>query len=236
MYKAQSLAIFLRGDYKMKKISLFFLATAVAFLAGCSSYSGTGQSDVNIYEKIQKRLVKLETYRSEATVEYKSNKGTNVYDTLQQCKAGGQYRVEVTGPKNVAGNVTLSDGKVIAQFNPKISGKISVGVKENPERSEIFLTSFIKNYLNSQEVSVTAGNFNNGKCTILEADVPGDHPYLATEKLWVDNKTLNPVKLVVYDPDLSERIVVNYNSFDYNIPLEDSLFAIPSDVGGQNGE
>ncbi|MDR1066533.1 MAG: hypothetical protein LBL35_03730 [Clostridiales bacterium] len=213
----------------MKKFSLFLLTAAL--LAGCGAAARTDSAEVNVYEKIQKRLVRLETYQSEATVEYKSNRGANVYDTLQQCKADGKYRVEVTGPKNVAGNVTLSDGKIIAQYNPKISGKISVGVKENPERSEIFLTSFIKNYLNSQEVSVTVGSFNDDKCTILEADVPGDHPYLSTEKLWVDNKTLNPVKLVIYDPDLSERIVVNYNSFDYNISLDDSLFMMPAEVG-----
>lgn len=213
-----------------RKTLIICVALVAALLTACqgggeSAAAGSANSS---YEKIQKKLVGLETYQSEATVTYKSNKGANVYDTLQQCKIDGKYRIEVTGPKNVAGNVTLSDGKSISQFNPKISGKISVGVKENPERSEIFLTSFIRNYLSSQEVSVSVGSFGEGKCTVLEAVVPGSHPYLATEKLWVDNKTLNPVKLTVYDPDNGERIVVNFKTFDYNIPLEDSLFMAPS--------
>ena len=194
-------------------------------LSGCKS-GQTGEESASPYEKIQKQLVEMESYRSNATVEYKSNKGSTVYDTFQQCKAEGKYRIEVTGPDNVAGNVTLSDGKMIYQFNPKISGKVSVGTKENQERSEIFVTSFMKNYLNSQEVSVTVGSFGQGNCTVLEAIVPGSHPYLATEKLWVDNKTCLPVKLIVYDPEGGERIIVTYKDFEYNVTLEDGIFTL----------
>jgi len=168
----------------------------------------------------------MQSYRSNATVEYISNKGANTYDTLQSCKSTGQYRVEVTGPKTVAGNITLSDGTTICQYSTKIQGKVSTSSTENPDRSEIFLTSFIKNYLNSDEVSISVGSFGQGQCTILEATIPGNHPYLATEKLWVDNTTYQPAKLVVYDPDGAERIVVTYNDFEYNAVLDDSLFTI----------
>ncbi len=176
------------------------------------------------YEKIQKELLNLETYKSDATVEYISNKGRNKYDTMQLAKMTGEYRVEVKGPKEAEGNVTLSDGKVICQYNEKISGKISIGTKESQERSEIFVTSFIKNYLSSQEVSVSVSNFDEGKCTVLEANIPGEHPYLRTEKIFVDNATLTPVKLVVYDPNGSERIIVTFSNFEYNVPIEDSQF------------
>ncbi len=211
-----------------KRFALLSIMLFVLILSACGASSEeSSKISQTTYEKIQKRLIALDSYKSEATVTYKSNKGSNTYDTLHQCKMDGKYRIEVTAPKNVAGNITLSDGKLISQFNPKIEGKVSIGVKENPERSEIFLTSFVKNYLASQEVSVSVGNFGEGKCTILEAKVPGNHPYLATEKLWVDNKTLNPVKLIVYDPDSSERIIVNFKTFEYNVVLDDSVFAAP---------
>jgi outer membrane lipoprotein-sorting protein len=177
-------------------------------------------------ERIHARLLALETYQSEATITYKSNKGTNVYETLKQCRIDGKYRIEVTGPSHVAGNVTMSDGKIITQFNPRISGQVSIGVRENPERSEIFLTSFIRNYFASEEVSVSVGSFGDGRATVLETAIPGNHPYLATGRLWIENATLNPVKLVIYDPDMSERIIVNFRTFEYNIPLDDSLFTI----------
>ncbi len=208
------------------------LLICLVFLCGCSKEKTTRleiakdfSKEQTVYEKIQKKLIELETYESEATVEYISNKGRNSYDVVQKCKLTGEYRVEVVGPKMVAGNVTLSDGKTIYQFNPKISARVSVGIKENQERSEIFVTSFIKNYLNSNEVSISVGSFGEGKCTVLEAKIPGAHPYLSTEKLWVDNKTLAPLKLEIYDPDGKERIVVTFKTFNYNVPLSDELFS-----------
>jgi outer membrane lipoprotein-sorting protein len=67
---------------------------------------------------------------------------------------------------------------------------------------------------------------DEGQCTVLEAIIPGSHPYLSSEKLWVDNKTSKPVKLVIYDPDGAERIIVTYGAFEYNVELDDSLFTI----------
>lgn len=209
----------------MKKLIALCLFVVFA-LSGCKNIFTKTPEELSIsaYEKIQNALVEMKSYQARATVKYISNKGANEYETFQQCRATGEYRITVTGPEKVSGNVTVSDGKIISQFNPKISGKISVGTKESYERSEIFVTSFFKNYLNSQEVSVTASVMDESKCTVLEAVVPGDHPYLSSEKLWIDNESLKPVKLIVYDKGGSERIVVNYFDFEYNIDLDDAVF------------
>ena len=201
------------------------LMTALFIAAGCQAGGGKAQTQDN-YQKIQSILVNVQSYACEASVEYKSNKGSNVYDTVQKCKTDGSYRVEVVGPDKVAGNVTLSDGKTIYQFNKRISGKISVATKESQERSEIFFTSFLKNYLKSNETSVSAAKVEGDPCTVLEAQIPGSHPYLASEKLWIDNTTYKPVKLIVYDPQGSERIIVTYKTFDYNVSLDDSEFKV----------
>ncbi|MDR2649279.1 MAG: hypothetical protein LBB94_06120 [Clostridiales bacterium] len=208
---------------KLKRLTAL-LTTALFIAAGCQGSSPSKAESQNAYEKIQTILVNIQSYMCEATVEYKSNKGSNVYNTIQKCKITGEYRVEVTGPEKVAGNVTLSDGKTIYQFNKKLSSKIAVATKESQERSEIFFTSFIKNYLKSNETSVSAAKMADDPCTALEAQIPGSHPYLASEKIWIDNTTLKPVKLIIYDPQGSERIIVTYKSFDYNVALEDSEF------------
>ena len=168
----------------------------------------------------------MQSYEAEATVTYISNKTTHTYETKQQCKITGEYRIEVTGPERVAGNVTINDGKTITQFNTKVAGRISIGTTEAVERSELFLTSFVKNYVRSQEVSVAAASIEGNPTTVLEARIPGEHPYMATQKLWVDNETLKPVKLVIYDVSGVERIVVTYNSFEYNVRLSDEIFRV----------
>lgn len=68
-------------------------------------------------------LTELETYRAIAPME---------------------YRVEVTAPEHVAGSVTTIDGRQIFQFNSHVNGSVTIMVQETPERSKIFLTSFIK--------------------------------------------------------------------------------------------
>ncbi len=214
----------------MKKKFNIIAALTLLIVMGITTLGGCGGS-VNektgtVYEKIQNRLINMESFQAEASVKYISNKNSHTYETLQQCRTSGEYRIEVTGPENVAGNITLSDGKIICQFNTKVTGKISVGTTESQERSEILLTSFVKNYVKSKEVSVSVASIDGGECTVLEANIPGDHPYLTTEKLWVDNKTLKPVQLIIYDPSSNERVVVSYTKFDYDVKLDDALFVI----------
>ena len=203
------------------------LAAAMVVMSGCRAMPGQEPADNrSSFEKVHERLVGLQTYRAEATVEYISNRGSNILDTLQQANIDGRYRIEITGPENVAGNVTAFDGQTIVQANLRVSGRLAMSVRENPERSEIFLTSFIRNFLGSKDVSISVSSFGQGSFTVMETVVPGDHPYLASQKLWVDNHTLDPARLVIYDREGAERIIVNFKSFEYNIELDESVFSL----------
>ncbi|MCL2224665.1 MAG: hypothetical protein FWB96_06835 [Defluviitaleaceae bacterium] len=206
-------------------VSLFVLVVA----AGCAESGLRGPADaeeISAFERVQRMLMELENYRAIATVEYRSNKGTNTYETVQHARMTGEYRIEVTAPEHVSGSVTASDGRQIFQFNSRVNGSVNLMVQETPERSEIFLTSFIKNYLQSEEISVSVSDMEEGIRTVLEADVPGDHPYLSVAKLWVDNETLLPVQLIIFDCDGAERIVVTYHVFEKNVELNDELFTL----------
>ena len=212
---------------RLLPIPLFILA--LAFFTACAADGVRRPSDadeISAFEQISRMLIELTDYRAVATVEYHSNKGVNTYETIQFARITGEYRVEVTGPPHVAGSTTASNGQQIMQFNSRVNGQVHVMQQESPERSEIFLTSFIRNYLQSPEVSVSVSDMDEGLRTVLEATVPGNHPYLAIQKLWVDNTTLLPVKLVIFDPDGAERVVVTYHVFEYNVELDDALFSL----------
>jgi outer membrane lipoprotein-sorting protein len=214
---------------RIKRAGLLLCAAVMLFTnAACfgTNEKPVTEKEQSAYEKIQQTLVGMKSYRCKAIVEYKANKGSNSYETLQHSRVTGEYRVEVTGPDKGAGSVTCSDGNKIYPYSTKANGRVALSVKETQERSEIFLTTFLKNYLNSQEVSVSVANLGKGKCTVLEAVVPGTHPYLASEKLWIDNETFKPVQLIIYDPEEKERIIVTYMDFEYNVELEDTLFTI----------
>jgi len=214
---------------KRKWALLVALLMSFAFLAACSGDGLRGPADaseLSAFEQIQRMLFEMQTFRAIATVEYRSNKGVNTYETVQHARITGEYRIEVTAPEGVAGSVTANDGQQILQFNNRVNGRVSILVQETQERSEVFLTSFIHNYKQGEEVSVSVADMDEGVRTVLEANVPGNHPYLSMARLWVDNETLLPVKLIIFDADGAERIIVTYHVFEYNVVLDDSLFTV----------
>jgi outer membrane lipoprotein-sorting protein len=194
-------------------------------LSGCAGQTVT-QDETSLYDKIQNTLKTLETYEATAAVRYISNNNIHQYTVKQQAKNSGEYRVEVLSPENAAGNITTFDGSVICQYNSKVAGKIAVGTTESSERSEIFLTSFINNYFVAAETAQTVANMeDNDEMTVLEAVIPGENKYLATEKLFIRNDTLKPKELVIYDEDGNERIVVVFTEIEYNVKLDDAQFS-----------
>jgi len=212
-----------------RKFLVVIIAFVLLFTAACGTQELRGpanEEEMSAFEQIQHKLIDMQNFRAIATVEYHSNKGVNIYETVQHAKMTGEYRIEVTAPENVAGSVTASDGQQIFQFNSRVNGRVSLQANETPERSEIFLTSFVRNYLQSDQISVSVADMEQGLRTVLEATVPGNHPYLAISRLWVDNETLLPVKLIVFDQDEAVRIVVTYHVFEFNAALDDGLFSL----------
>lgn len=204
----------------------FRAAAAVAamlVLASCRSSDG----GLSVMERIQKQLNEMESYRCTAQLTRISNKGENVYDIKQYYKSSGEYRLEMTGPEGVAGNYTVYNGETVCQYNPRVSGRVIKDVPASQMRNELFLGQFVKNYMNSEEVAVETAAVNLNRCTVLEAVIPGGFQYTATEKLWVDEETILPVKLVIYDNEGGERYILEYKDFEFNVELDDKLFEIP---------
>ena len=208
----------------MKRIIHFLSIIPLAALLLCSC-ALPQKSDVPM-ENIQERLNSFSSYYCTADLTRYSEKGESKYGIKQYYKMSGEYRMEMTSPDEVAGNFTVYDGKTICQYNPRVKGKIVKDVPENQARNELFLGCFVKNYMNSEEVSIAVSSIDESRCTVLEAVIPGDNKFTATEKLWIDNETLNPVKLVIYDSDGGEKYAIEYNEFQYDPQFEDDIFSI----------
>ncbi|MCL2619823.1 MAG: hypothetical protein FWD97_02660 [Defluviitaleaceae bacterium] len=212
----------------MKRFILAGLTLGLLFLVACGAVAE--MVDGNVYERVHRRLVSMEGFSAQATVTYVSNNNTHVYETTQHALATGQYRIEVTSPENVAGNTTIFDGATISQFNPNVGGTVSQTNEEAPERLEILLTSFVRNFITSNEVTVTASTMDESLTTVLETTIPGEHPYISTARLWMCNDRLNPLRMVIFDQSGAERIIVVYNTFEHNPQLPDDLFQVGSDT------
>jgi len=207
----------------MKKLlTLAVICAAAMILTGCSAIAE--RVDASAYERIHRALMNMESFAAKAEVTYISNNNQHTYETVMIARASGEYRIEVIGPPQVAGNITVFDGNMITQFNPNVQGRVTTTTTEAPERVEILVTRFVQNFINSNEVAIMAATVDDSLHTILEATIPGDHPFLATERLWVDNDTLLPTLLIIYDRDGNERIIVRFIAFEYNVNTDDTMF------------
>jgi len=208
---------------KFLKLLLIALSILLVF-SGCGSKR---EKSASVMEKIQTMLTEMEGYSCSATLTRISNKGTNTYETKQYFKSTGEYRLEITAPENVAGNYTIFDGEKICQYNKKLGDFVIKDVPESQARNELFLGNFIKNYLRSEEVSIEVSTIDSSKYTVLEAVIPGGNRYLAREKLWIDNETLVPTELIIYDEDGNEKYVLKFVEFMFNPEFTEELFKIP---------
>ena len=132
--------------------------------------------------------------------------------------------METISPKSAEGSIILFDGKMIWQYNPKIDGKISSESSDKQARSEILISSFVENYIKTKDGAVKSGSFDESKCTVLEAEINGKSKIFSQEKLWVDNDTLIPIKLEIYDNEQKTRAVVVFKDFEYNPNIPENTF------------
>ena len=204
----------------MKKIFVLGAAFCLAFLSACLPQK------LSSMERVQKTLLEMENYKCSATLTRVSNKGDEVYETMQYYKSTGEYRLEILSPEGIAGNYTVYDGENIYQYNKMLDDKIISDSPKGNHNNELFLGCFIRNYMGSEDVGVEAGSFDESRCIILEASIPGGNRYLASEKLWVDEETLKPSKFIIYDIDGGERYILTYNDFEFNAQIDDSLFDV----------
>lgn len=204
----------------MKKALVIFMAVMCTLFTACFGGKSTPM------EKIQKRLNEMEGYKCTAALTRITNKGETVYSIEQYCKMSGEYKLVITEPDKLKGNYTVYDGSKICQYSASAGGKVIADAPEAQARNELFLSCFVKNYMQSEEVSVDVAVMDEGKCTVLEASIPGGNKFTASEKLWIDNETLDPVRLTIYDTDGKERYIIDYKSFEYNCDFEEGTFDI----------
>lgn len=203
----------------------FFRAiiTTVIFLLIFSGCAGEKLSD---YDKLQKKLMEMNGYTCEAQVKYISNKGENNYQTKHWALSDGRYRIETTAPDEIKGGVILYDGKMIWQYNPQIESKVSLNTPDKPERTQINIFTFLNNMVKSQDVGVESATLDESLYTVFEAKIPGSSKFFSTEKLWVENKSMLPVRLEIYDVDEETRVEVSFKNFEYNPKIDDSIFSL----------
>lgn len=208
--------------YRKNIINYIILPMISILIYGCSFSNPRPQNPA----KAQDKLLAMESYMCLAKITHIDGDKRNTYESKQAYCIDGKYRVEVTKPQHIAGVVTVFDGEKILQYNPNTSGTQILELQPNSFRNQTFLGTFLHNYLQSEEVTLEVQNIDQETAVVLEAIIPGGSVYMATQKLWIDGNTNKPARMVIYDQEDQETVIIEFLKFTYNPEIQKDIFTM----------
>lgn len=200
---------------KTKLLLLF----CILILVGCSP-----KTDEELYYQVQKKLNDIDSYYCQVEIKSIGNKEPQLYTMEQWFEKPDKYKLRIILPDNIKGKTTVSKGNKALIYNPNIEQTWIMEDFRNSEEQNMFLGYFIKNVLNSEDVTLRGETKDDGDYLIITTDIPGNHGYYHREQLYINTKTMKPYLLQVYDAKDQLRIEVKYMEFKYNPSLEKSTF------------
>lgn len=208
----------------MKQIKLLLLICFLAaVIVGCKQ-----PTDKELYYRVQKRLGELESYSCNAIIYVHSDNVENKYVFQQYFKFPNSYRLEVTSPENLKGNLTISNGKKAWILHPAINQVWKLESFEQSQEQLMFIGYFMQNFYNTEDSVISSEKLDNRHYIVIETPIPGGNQYFDKQKLWVDSKNLEPYQMHITDEKGIVRFRVYYEDFEFNPRLEDELFFLRS--------
>ena len=207
-----------------KKILVLFLTLMISLsLFGCSR--PFWDSDMDIYEKIHKYYSKMSSYSADLDFTVYSNKTENQYFVSQKAIPPDKFYTRVTDPKGTFSITTVTNGQLTKTNSD--SSEYSLTVPSQEYLSLLFVNNFFNAYYSSEEtsISVDSSAIKSDK-TILDVFIPDNNLAIKKVSMSIDNKTLAPVSLTVYNSDQKVLISAKYENFKYNDKIDDSVFSI----------
>lgn len=196
----------------MMKVKRFILMSFLLMLAftfyGCNgSNKASFHSGGNFFKE-------LKQYESEVTITFLKDKQPNEMKMQQVASMNGSYEFTVIEPAHLKGTKVSCDGNQITEYYPSLNK--TVEVKGSSAQNEIFLTNFVSRYLTNENIKKQEIQLNGKSINTYEIPIEGNFKYLSKEKLWLDEKSQLPLKMVIYDDTDNITIEVVYEDFKFN--------------------
>jgi len=214
----------------MKKLFLFGLVLFIMTgFFGCEK--NTEIEEKKIEEKnVKEKIISMNSFSCKAEVLAISNKGQNKYSVSLLWRQDGKYIIKTNSPDILEGNIILFDGNGIWQYNPNVESKISfVGIGgEFDGKSKIFISEFMKSYLDGGNSSEEEVYLSGNKYSVLTTEIDGGK-YFAKQKLWININESVPARLETYDNEDNLIFAAEFSDFKFNEKIGDEKFSISGD-------
>lgn len=158
-------------------------------------------------QEIVDYILNISSYEVTVEIEVKSNKNKNQYKMKQTYSAPDTSTQEVIEPSNIAGVKIVKQGNRLTIENTNLN--LVSSFEDYPYMTEncLDLNHFIENYKTDTKAKYKEENDQ----IIMETVNARNNKYQKDEKLYVDRKTGNPIKMEIRDNNQNTIVYILYN-------------------------
>ncbi|MCB2305258.1 hypothetical protein LGL08_02240 [Clostridium estertheticum] len=204
----------------MKKVSLLFLSLLFVLSSVLFTSCDKTPKDTN---DITTFLKNMDSYTTNMNMDIKNDKQTINYKAKQSYLKGGGYKLELNKNRVF---IYKSDDKIY--INDKNNGRSYV---QSKSFDEVLKLSFIGEYIGllytNEEIKYLTKTVNNIEYTVINLFIPGNNKNINNALLYVNNKSMLPEKMIIYDTSGKEKINITYTNFIANLKIEPKEFNVP---------
>ncbi|MCB2341264.1 germination lipoprotein GerS-related protein [Clostridium estertheticum] len=204
----------------MKKVSLLFLSLLFILSSVIFTSCDKTPKDTN---DITTFLKNMDSYTTNINMDIKNDKQTINYKAKQSYLKGGGYKLELNKNRVF---IYKSDDKIY--IKDKNNGRSYV---QSKSFDEVLKLSFIGEYIGllytNEEIKYVTKNVNNIEYTVINLFIPGNNKNINNALLYVNNKSMLPEKMIIYDNSGKEKINITYTNFIANLKIEPKEFNVP---------
>lgn len=198
-----------------KKLLCFLtLMTSVTVFSACSSIGSLSDNDMNIYEKIHSYYNKMECYSANLNFTVFSNKTENEYQAIQKTFGNDKFYIKTKTPQSMLSVTTISNGNKTKTITE--GSDYSVTLPASETLGFLFINTFFKTYYASEETALSVNSATKGNVTLLETSLSPISKNAAKITLSINNETLAPEEITVYNISGSPWIKGKFTDFKYN--------------------
>jgi len=206
------------------------VAIAIAVALVLTLVSCTMFRSRDLHTRLSREFSNIESFTAIVEVAVNSQSGENTYRSRQQYlvnESGAMLREDVLAPENLAGMTYVFAGGTMLIIPPNSVNGDSVTFEDIPEtRSYTFLPEFFERYF-ATDVVATAEMPDAATAdavVVLELSLDGGNTYRAAQKLWLDHRTLTPLRLETFDASGDSLVTVTFVEFELNARIDEEIF------------
>lgn len=201
---------------KLLLFSILLLFLSSTLLASCNKKAKNSNDIVSF-------LKNMESYTTEMNMDIKNDKQTTNYKARQSYLRGGGYKLELNKDRVF---IYKSDDNIY--ISDKNNGTKYVQSKDFDEVLKLcFIGEYIGLLYTNEEIKYSVEKIKDIEYSVIDLFIPGNNKNINNALLYVNYKSMIPEKLIIYDVNGKEKIIITYSNFLPNIKVEPAEFLVP---------